>query len=67
MSRKRVRTRVSVTLTQIYVDGLTHLVDEGFYLNRGEVVLAALRVLFRQHGIEQFRLESVDENVETKE
>lgn len=67
MSKKRVRTRVNVTLTQIYVDGLNHLVDEGLYLNRGEIFLAALRVLFRRHGLESFRIESVDETVETEE
>lgn len=67
MSKKSVRTRVNVTLTQIYVDGLNHLVDEGLYLNRGEIFLTALRVLFRRHGLEQFKIESVDETVETKE
>lgn len=36
-------------------------------MNRGEIILAALRVLFRQHGIEQFRLESVEEIVKTEE
>ena len=63
MSEKSVRTRVNVTLTKIYVDAMNHLIAEGLYLGRGEIFLAALKLLFRQHGIEAFRTESIEEFV----
>ena len=56
------KTRISVTVTQAYVEGLNKLVEEGVYLNRGEIILEALRVLFRSYGIEPFKL--VEEGVE---
>ncbi len=46
------RTRVSVTMTQPYVDALDKLVAQGLYLNRGEIVLDALRQYFRTRRIE---------------
>jgi len=54
VSDKVEKTRISVTMTKAYVDALDHLVEEGLYLNRGEIVLEALRHLFRSHGIEPF-------------
>jgi len=67
MSEKSVRSRINFTLTKIYVDALNHLVKEGLYLNRGEIMSAALRILFRQHGIDPFTIASVDEPVKSPE
>ena len=49
---RKAKTRISVTMTQPYVDALDRLVEEGVYLRRGEAILEALRILFRQLGIE---------------
>jgi len=59
------KTRVSVTMTKTYVYALDHLVAEGLYLGRGDIILDALRILFRRHGIEPFKL--VEEDVEGPE
>jgi len=59
---RAVKTRVSVTMTNTYVEALDHLVAEGLYLGRGDIILEALRLLFRRHGIEPFKL--VEEAVE---
>ena len=59
------KIRVSVTMTKTYVDALDHLVKKGLYLGRGDIVLEALRILFRRHGIESFKL--VEEAVEGPE
>jgi len=48
------KTRVSVTMSQLYVETLDRLVDEGVYLSRGEVILDSLRLFFKQLGIESF-------------
>ena len=48
------KKRVSVTMTQPYVDALDRLVEEGVYLSRGEAVLEGVRLLLRQRGIEPF-------------
>ena len=50
------KSRVSVTLTRPYLDALDHLVEEGIYLSKGEVVLEGLRLIFRRHGLDPFRL-----------
>jgi len=42
MSNK-YKTRVSVTMTKLYVDAIDSLVEEGIYLDRGEAILEALR------------------------
>jgi len=47
-------SKLDVTMTQDYIDALDHLVEEGLYLNRGEIIRAALRDLLRQHRIEPF-------------
>jgi len=47
-------SKLDVTMTQEYIDALDHLVEEGIYLNRGEIIMEALRILLRQHGIEPF-------------
>ncbi len=57
------KTRISVTMTQAYVGGLNELVEKGIYLNRGEIILEALRGLFRSYGIEPFS-KMIEEDVE---
>ena len=54
MSDKLVKKRLSVTLTEPYLEALDRLVEEGIYLSRGEVVLEALRIFLRQQGMEPF-------------
>jgi Arc/MetJ-type ribon-helix-helix transcriptional regulator len=49
-----VKKRLSVTLTEPYLKALDRLVLEGVYLDRGEVIMEALRCLFRHYGIEPF-------------
>jgi len=56
------KIRVSVTMTKTYVEALDHLVEKGLYLGRGDIVLEALRLLFRRHGLEPFKV--VEEAVE---
>lgn len=56
-----MKKRISVTLTNIYIDGLNYLVGEGLYLNRGEIILEALRSLLRRHNVEPFSLEREEE------
>jgi len=51
---KTEKVRVSVTMTGTYIEALDHLVSEGLYLGRGEIVLEALRRLFRSYGLEAF-------------
>ena len=41
-------------MTKTYVEALDLLVDNGVYLARGEIILDALRVLFRENNIESF-------------
>jgi len=60
VSDKPDKTRVSVTMTELYVNALDNLVEKGLYLNRGEAVLEALRILFRSYGIEPFATKSAD-------
>ncbi len=51
---KAKRTRISVTFTKPYIDVLNRLVEEEIYLNRGDIVLEALRILLGRYGIEPF-------------
>jgi len=69
MPDKSVKKRISVTLTDVYIDGLNYLVGKGLYLNRGEIVLEALRSLMRRHGVEPFLLEKTEslESIEEPE
>ena len=62
MTEKSFKIRVSVTLTQFYLEALDHLVEEGVYLSKGEIILDALRNLLRQNGIEPFHPESVKDS-----
>lgn len=52
------KKRISVTLTKIYIDGLDQLVEEGHYLGRGEIILDALRCLFKIKHISPFYSEA---------
>ena len=54
MSEKPVKKRISVTLTEPYLEALGRLVREGVYVDRGEAVKDALRRLFRHYGMEPF-------------
>lgn len=49
---KAEKQRVSVTMTQAYVEKLDGLVEEGLYLNRGQIVREGLRYVFRGYGLE---------------
>jgi len=41
-------------MTKSFVDAIDCLIDEGIYLNRGEVMLDALRMLFKSYGVKPF-------------
>ncbi|GAI35850.1 unnamed protein product, partial [marine sediment metagenome] len=45
---------LSVTMTKAYVDALDHLIGEGLYLSRGDIILEALRNHLKPFGIEPF-------------
>ena len=51
---KKVKRRLSLTLTKVYVEALDRLVDEGIYLEHQVALRSALRLLFRVHKIEPF-------------
>jgi len=61
LSDKASRIRVTLALTKVYVEALDQLVDEGLYMEHQVAIRAALRLLFRFHGIEQFRSKFVEE------
>ena len=54
MSDKVVKQRFSLTLTEVFVEGLDQLVGRGLYLNPQGVIRAGLRLLFEKYGIEAF-------------
>ena len=54
MMPKNFKRRFSLTLTRVYVEALDQIVDSGFYLEPQVAIRAALRHLFRHHGIEPF-------------
>jgi len=60
LSKKADRKRFSVTLTGPYVEALDSLVDKGLYLDHQDGIRGSLRRLFRHHGIEPFRSETVE-------
>jgi len=53
-SQKMAKTRVSVTLTKIYIAALDQLVEGGVYVDRREVVMDGLRRVFRHYGMKPF-------------
>ena len=46
------KIRLSVTLTIQHMDALNDLVNKGAYLDKGEVVRAGIRLVFKQHNLE---------------
>lgn len=48
------KTRVSVTMTTTFIKALDSLVEDGFYLNRGEAILEALRIFLETKEIKPF-------------
>ena len=60
MNVKNKKIRVSVTMTQPYIEALDNLVNDGLYLSRGEAILEALRNFLKRKGIEPFSLETED-------
>jgi len=57
---KKVKRRLSLTLTRVYVESLDRLVSEGIYLEHQVAIRAALRLLFRVHRIEPFYSELIE-------
>jgi len=57
---KKVKRRLSLTLTRVYVEALDRLVNEGIYLEHQVAIRAALRLLFRVHRLEPFYSELVE-------
>jgi len=49
-----MKRRISVTLTEPYLDALSLLIEEGLYLGKGEIIMEALRTHFREKGIPPF-------------
>lgn len=45
------KERVSVTLTRPYLDFMNRCVENGMYLYRASVVMAALQLLADKHGV----------------
>jgi len=64
---KAAKKRLGLTLTQVYVDALDQLVDEGIYMEYQVVIREALRFFFRHLRIEPFYSELVEEaEIETE-
>ncbi len=55
-----IKKKMEITLTSPYLRALDHLVEEGIFLTREEVILDALRLLFRFYGIEPFVAKGAD-------
>jgi len=53
-SQKVAKKRISVTLTEPYLESLDQLVEGGVYVTQGEAVKDALRRLFRHYEMEPF-------------
>ena len=49
-----IKKKIEIILTSPYLRALDHLVDLGIYLTREELILDALRLLFRLYNIEPF-------------
>jgi len=54
LSSKPDKHRINVTMPETYVKALDCLLGKGLFRDRSEVVLDALRYLFRRYGIEPF-------------
>ena len=60
MSERVVKKRVSVTLTNTYLEALDELVENGIYMEQQAAIRDALRRLFQFHGIEPFGEKGAD-------
>jgi len=47
----KTKTRISTTVTNFYVECMNKLVEEGIYLNSGQIIRETLRHLFRSYGL----------------
>ncbi len=54
---KTKKTRISITMTQPYLDAMQVLIDEGIYLTKGEFVLEALRDRLKDYDLALFNME----------
>ena len=45
------KVRVNTTFTKTYLNFIDHLVKKGLYFNRGDVIMAGLRLLAKEYGI----------------
>lgn len=61
MPKKTKKTRVSLTLTVPYVEGLDILVERGLFIDRQDAIREALRDLFLKQNLNGF-LDNVPEN-----
>jgi len=62
-----IKKRISVTLTEPYLDALDQLVEEGIYMDHQAAIIEALRLFFRHHKIEPFYSELVEEAEKVQE
>jgi len=60
VSDKATKKRVSVTLTNSYLEALDQLVEEGIYLEHQVAIRDAMRLLFRHHNIAPFAKKEVE-------
>ncbi|GAI06466.1 unnamed protein product, partial [marine sediment metagenome] len=66
MSKKPKKTRVSLTLTPVYVETLDTLVKNGLFIDRQDGIRQALRDLFQKQGLDPF-LGQVPKNLKESE
>lgn len=55
MSEKVDKTRVSLTLTRPYIQGLDTLVATGYFIDPQDAIREFIRDGFRKHGIDPFK------------
>jgi len=51
MSEERQRERITIRLTQRYMELLNQLIEKGVYNSRNEAIRDALRLLYERHGL----------------
>ena len=51
VSEERQRERITIRLTQRYMELLNELIERGAYNSRNEAIRDALRLLFEHHGL----------------
>lgn len=61
------KKRYSVTLTELYLERMDSLIEQGIYLDHQTSIRAALRLLFKFHGMEPLYKEQVEEAEEKQE